>query len=995
MKTWLPIRKEYLIDNFESLLSFLTEADYNNMEDGFLRETIDRLEETAEDMLHRNFSHRLGIEDHLTDEWIRNLKIVCASIYASFRYGRDITRMMAALVDTLMINRMYDDLDSLDRVKYITVCLAQGRPIPALPFNLSDLIDENFNVSFFAKRIIGIAFDAARQEVLTFGGKGECVFEGDKINVIPELPSNINRDRLKILFNLAPGIDLQFSVRKRLSDMDFKEAAAFLNIILQELKQNVPPAPPELKNYDEGDKFFVEVTRVQPGFNKVFCRTLDPEYNSLELQLYIPYTYRLNQVMDLSRQSFLDGLKEGNRIQVRLTEKEGERYFSINDSIDEYYYDLEDTDVNQAIFLWNYSAGTTWLTEMGKVVNIMSNPADMEIQEAAAENCGKAIEIRYGYAATNRQGQRVLNASRVGEIFNDVDHNEFKKEVADFIVGDFVEYWELKCPAYTHIYIEEKKPLEDIYVRLVCHLLGSRGDINGLEHLERYMDVVGAKALAIMLGADEDEAYCEFTLVYLRSLWAFAQDPGHEWTKGETIPYVLETSKEVKNKYQVMKILAGYNEGRNYQIPDIDNEININRLGRLVEASNALLGNISTTEINRIKRYITQCLGIGSIYKEEASEKHWFGDESEKLEFKSSIVFPPSGKAGVASAANPNMQIWAILKTINGFLNSLHGGTLLVGVNDFGNACGIESDMEWLYQNGMVLSDSVDRFIQYVKLRVDNAFEAYKKNERLREITNGRIGYTSFSADGCTVLRIDVNAYETGCVRLLPEITLPTHSVISRPDSIKEAYIRSAVVTEELSERMRKKVEAEKKSVIKDSEKQSFITVQEGIDTQKIICLNGYESGSGISDRKIIPVELLPQRGLLVGIESGKKDLKVYKLSRCESVTLLDETFKPKNHAYSVDPFNMLSTDGRKTFKVELKLKRIAALLIKEMYPYSENYLKEEKDVEYPYRFSCMISDVMGIGSFCLSVLGSFKIEEGRVLEEFIREKCGDFPSQP
>lgn len=71
-----------------------------------------------------------------------------------------------------------------------------------------------------------------------------------------------------------------------------------------------------------------------------------------------------------------------------------------------------------------------------------------------------------------------------------------------------------------------------------------------------------------------------------------------------------------------------------------------------------------------------------------------FGYEDAHTEFKSSIVFTP----GNHNSEEPRLddQMKNILKTIAGFMNSEEGGTLLLGVNDAGNICGIENDLKHL-----------------------------------------------------------------------------------------------------------------------------------------------------------------------------------------------------------------------------------------------------------------------------------------------------------
>lgn len=67
-----------------------------------------------------------------------------------------------------------------------------------------------------------------------------------------------------------------------------------------------------------------------------------------------------------------------------------------------------------------------------------------------------------------------------------------------------------------------------------------------------------------------------------------------------------------------------------------------------------------------------------------------FGEETDKVEFKSTIVYP----AG-ATAPDIDTQMFVILRTIAGFMNA-KGGVLYIGVNDNGDAIGIEQDFALL-----------------------------------------------------------------------------------------------------------------------------------------------------------------------------------------------------------------------------------------------------------------------------------------------------------
>lgn len=67
-----------------------------------------------------------------------------------------------------------------------------------------------------------------------------------------------------------------------------------------------------------------------------------------------------------------------------------------------------------------------------------------------------------------------------------------------------------------------------------------------------------------------------------------------------------------------------------------------------------------------------------------------FGEETDVLEFKSSIAYPAE-----AIGCDIDTQMKVIVKTLAGFMNA-NGGKLLIGVNDNGEAIGIENEYELL-----------------------------------------------------------------------------------------------------------------------------------------------------------------------------------------------------------------------------------------------------------------------------------------------------------
>lgn len=989
MKNWIPIRHDYLIDNFDRLLNSLYEADFGNPDDGILSESIAALEDVSQELLAGYFSHKLGIPNEVDNIFSRNVRIVLAAIYSSQKVGRDVSVMLVDLLDSLVINNFYSDEGSMAKIKEITECLSKGNRIEAFPYNLKDLAPDRFDFPLFKQQLLGLKLGNDHTEAVGYESAGSCLFEGDKIKIYPVGFSHLSDSKFKPVLEASLDVLVMDETKKKVCDLDFKEQELFLNHFKQSFSEETPKPAKKLKAYSEGQEFFVKVVNIDPQRGYITCRTIDPDYEPLELFLDLLKFLNLNIEFSITGNDFRNAIQPGQVLKVQLTERDGRRYFNFNDIVREFFSNIDNFQYSYvAIFVTNYPGGTRWLTEFGHIVNIMNNDWDSDILEAACEDCDLAIEVSGLNANTDKKGNTVMNANRIGQLYEGEPHDSFKAEIpATFLLYIF-DSWADECPVFK---TPEKRirTVPVAYPRIISHLLCRLSEDMSGSFYERFYNAFCAKMLTSISESRHDESYCDFIITYLKALWAFAQDPGHKWLSPVTVEPELEGLTTIGQLRDIVSILSEYKTGNHSCVPVFANETDPERIHGLVNASNSLSGNIALSEINRIKRTITQCLGIEDLYTEESSDKFWFGEESDMLEFKSSVVFPPSKT--VERPASPDSQIWQIIKTVNGFLNSLHGGTLLIGVNDFGNASGLEDDIQWLYRNRKIVSPDIDKYLLFVKNRIDHAFEAYLRKDSDTDVTSTRVRYSTEQRDCNTIVRVEVMPYEFGCVKIKGKLTLPNKTEIKRPNYIKEAYIRVANATEELTPGKREKIAADKRTVIKDATQQKQILVQEAIDTSRCLRIKGYQSYRGKSDKIIQPVELLPLRGLIIGSQQGGKDLRVFKLNRCEAVELTDERFKPSKYSYTVDPFNML-TLGKEGIKMQIRLDRLGWLRIMEVYPYTINSLKEDNsDPEYPYLLDCRISDLKGIGSFCLSIPGHFKVINCNGLADYLKEQLKHF----
>jgi ATP-dependent Lon protease len=155
--------------------------------------------------------------------------------------------------------------------------------------------------------------------------------------------------------------------------------------------------------------------------------------------------------------------------------------------------------------------------------------------------------------------------------------------------------------------------------------------------------------------------------------------PHEEWTRGELREYLefaLEGRRRVKEQLKKLaahdyaKTAFSYIErdtGREYwvEVPEQPDDIELEIAGEAIAADEASDGVLAPDALSTV-----ELMSAG---------------ESKKVEFKSSATFDwETGKK------NRELE-FAISKTVAGFANS-HGGTLLIGVNDGGQAVGLSDD---------------------------------------------------------------------------------------------------------------------------------------------------------------------------------------------------------------------------------------------------------------------------------------------------------------
>ena len=143
-----------------------------------------RVHEVAKDLLLNKFSHRLGVLDIVDTEFVRNIKIVFASLYASFRRKKDIDELLLLLLDTIVVNELVEDEAAQGKIMNIVTKLASGGEIKSLPFSLNDINKKDAKPKLLSQILLSISLECPTDGKRIFRGKGEAVLEADKFSII-------------------------------------------------------------------------------------------------------------------------------------------------------------------------------------------------------------------------------------------------------------------------------------------------------------------------------------------------------------------------------------------------------------------------------------------------------------------------------------------------------------------------------------------------------------------------------------------------------------------------------------------------------------------------------------------------------------------------------------------------------------------------------------------------------------------------------------------
>lgn len=982
MPFWLKVKKEYILENFEELIEYLSHYHYDrSLEDPSYTATVDCLREMAADIA-------TGLDTgSLPYPTTTSLRLLGATLLAGKRSGLNMNEELLTMVTALVTTQRTTNEEILEDMVTVVTDAARGGVIKSFAFGWDDIASENFSSGMLALKVAKTRFEKAGGHVsLYVENRGLAVVNGDgKVEVAAMNLNAFKKEKLKAQMSPMPGIEIVVKERDHEKKSDFATRYNLATSLVQSQLQVKPSPVTRLKEYSKGDTLIVRVKDVISY--KIVAESIDERYAPVTGNVFVKSNAEYRPADDLIRSK----IRPGSIIKVKMFDDGGKTAFSFTDALEDYYRSVAEQYGGEKVLLTfdrRYHTGSQWISEEGIRV-AFDNKTLQDLSDEENELIERAIDEERVIIAV-MQGEVMIDGGRcyvyadypVDEEVDPID--EFNRLQADSrLIDDFIaeardEADEMKIDVAE--YIEASPRLLPALTAITAAMAEAQNG-NSMTQLEFY-------CLTAMLGTigsfEKTRELAIHSMRYLSRAVAFASNGD---VKSLEHGSEIEGDAGVENREAIVKALQRYRKPTTLTATgrmsgSTDNRLE--RVERLITASNDLVDIIDDVELDTIKQNITRVLGTDDEYVSIVDERTCYGSENANMEFKKSIVFPPANRRRSPSRVyDPELQKWAIFKTVCGFLNSRNGGVLLLGVNDNGYADGVDDDIAALYKNKAIVKPDADTYALYVQKLIDEAFDDYGTSANGGDITKLNIAYEmETNAEKKTIMRISVTPYRYGAVRI---------KAAGRPEGYFESYVRRSRNTEPLTPALLDEVNSYKLQQGDDTLR-DMVKLCTAAREKRVVILRGYRSASGKSDREIEVYQAWGNRNVIYGYDTVRRRQGLFKVTRAESVEITERKWSTARSQRNVelDPFGFI-IDGLRAFEIKMYLSDFARMIMLEELPDAAGHIKPTAASEGPdlppWTFTCRASTTQGAARFAMGMADNVTVaKDSKLYNEMQRQ---------
>lgn len=367
---WLNLRKEYIDDNFESLLTYL--KDTANRKDAFYTTTMQLLRQRVEMQVEGIASRPLTAdEEPLQTERIFNVRLLGAWLLSGALDTDTHAAFSAMLGELRMLVPKYSEaLLSLEMKALFHESMGD------CGFSWDDVI--NFSVEIFAYKVISNAKPLIpRMKNRWWTGYGSAFVNSDSLCLLPtgdeKTPTALSTIPASITTEF--GIRVLYNGKDKLKQSQSEDVTAideFRKVFLEEMRRSGVSAPRmrKLPTYNNGEEVTVRVVEVRN--NTLYVKTVDPNHT----QLVGPVVFERQSLIYYYPDQITRVLREGDEFIARVKDAASQS-FSIEETFIDYIVEDCKKDMDEdvsAILIDTREREYVWLTDMGTPVY---TPKDM------------------------------------------------------------------------------------------------------------------------------------------------------------------------------------------------------------------------------------------------------------------------------------------------------------------------------------------------------------------------------------------------------------------------------------------------------------------------------------------------------------------------------------------------------------------------------------------------------------------------------------------
>lgn len=946
---WLELRPEYIDANFEKVSQYIKSQCIagGNSEDMFFQQTLTLLDKRVENLLEEQQGQEIfNDEQQSRKSNIFNIKLLGLWLLAR-KEDRSIlsTRVFFALALTLAREVRYEAIELSDALLNV-VCNGLGGD---LPFGWDELLSlqDDSNCSTLAYKVARYRSKSGGRKIC-YENNGSLCAEGGTLTITP---LNLHDADIQTTTASFQVLENQVSIEST-KDLKLKQSRSNdlceIDSFVGDYTKSMLEVKPHVKPKHIIDTVVeVQVTGISNGH--VCVRTTSSRHQVEEGIVVL----ELKTLMLYGENDFCRLMGPGMIFKAKYISP---GKFSIKETFVKFLSDKCDIGQEIPARLEFIGKRYTWWTENGYTVYTESNDD---------YHHGDYAWVYVDKVATNNIG--FINGEIVEPI--DIDSIENEEDIGRYPFNDskckdygfdgFARKGDLLCVSEEDVQELTPDILQNLYrIMLLC-----QGRYSSIP--ERYKLLKASEILSVLIGNESDRQYISFLADYLEALDDFSNASGKVDYSGIKIPKMpdaLRSAPSIRKKADIVRLVKSYGPE-----PDMDfvesciseDKTDIQtRLALLIQSAHNLGDVINKNISASIKQEIKHILS----FSDDGEEQMWddsricLGTESSILEFKSSFFEAPT------DAAEQDQKM-TIFKNLCGFMNTEHGGTLYLGVNDAGYINGIERDLNKLVNIGnRAYARNVESYCRYIQ------------DEAKKWFTQGAIM--------CLQIR---GAYEDQVVEIV--VSPFRHGGVVEFNGM--AYVRVNAETLKMAESTKRTLMSRRKrndNGFYDKE----TALSEAIAGKLCVTLERYSSSNSgqIADRDVEPFAFTDDGLAVWCYEPIKAENKTFKISRIGNVLVREKkwTWTVKHKVGSQDIFKMT---GVKPRRIVLSMTLRAKNCLVEEYPAAGKFLSEDKN-SGRWFLDTDIYQMEGAGRFVLGFASEIEIIKGNELKEYIKKYASD-----